>query len=63
MCYYINRGLCNLPTFKLPALALTLLRQDYRISYCSKYVIEYRRQPRSIVAYSAEVAHRAVLIR
>lgn len=31
--------------------------------YCSKYVSGYRRQPRSVVAYSAEGAHCVVLIR
>jgi len=31
--------------------------------YCSKNVSGYRRHPRSVVAYSAEVVHHAVPIR
>ena len=40
----------------------SLLRQDYHIGTARKMSVD-RRHSRPVVAYSAEVAHRAVLIR
>ena len=42
---------------------VTSLRAKFPYRYCSKNVSGYRHHPRSVVAYSSEVAHRAVQIR